>query len=61
MANRCRDCKRCIESSAKRLVMTGPRAVLKPVTGTGKMFRKKCRQCSHPLKWHATIDGRFKD
>jgi hypothetical protein len=41
--------------------MSGPGTIVKPVTGTGRMLKKKCRQCGHPLSWHATVDGRFKD
>jgi hypothetical protein len=61
MSKRCRDCKRCTESSAKRLVASGPRVITKPLTGTSKMFRKKCRQCGHPLGWHKMVGKRFQD
>ena len=61
MAKRCRDCKRCTESAAKRLVASPVRVATKPVSGTGRLFKKKCRQCGHPLSWHKTVAGRFKD
>lgn len=61
MAGNCRDCKRCTESSFKRMLAGPFRLLAAPAARTARMLKKKCRQCGHPLDWHQKIDGRFAD
>lgn len=69
MAGKCRDCSKCTErgaaSSSKRFLnlvliccTLGLSVVVSRIYG---MFRKKCPTCKHPLAWHTTVNGMFKD
>ena len=59
----CRDCNRCTEIAATKLIMVLPRMALFILTCWNiGLFKKKCPQCGHGLNIHQkTSDGRFKD
>lgn len=58
----CRDCKRCTEPSAIGCLLLPLRIIEAIVMLIPRSFKKKCRQCGHPLEWHARDDrGRFTD
>lgn len=61
MAQACRDCSRCTESTVKRVLATPWRVVKSPLAVPANMLKKKCRVCGHPLSWHEKMDGRFAD
>lgn len=60
---KCRDCKRCTESTARGCFMALPRAFVESLARAFLWpFRKICPICGHPLAWHSRDSaGRFHD
>lgn len=69
MGKKCRDCKKCTERGLIGMTKKAANAALiagslgTSVVGAkaARGLRQNCPVCNHPITWHHTIDGRFKD
>ena len=59
----CRDCSRCTEAIATRLILGIPRLIIWILTFWNiGLFQKNCPQCRHRMSVHAKrADGSFQD
>jgi len=69
MREGCRDCERCTEQGivgffrglGLAVLAIGTLGVSLVVVRIANTGRRMCPVCNHPMGWHHTVGGRFKD